>query len=285
MTQPVRRQITREGGAMSYLEWDNAHPALHFAHANGFNAETYCTLLSPLAGQLHIYASDARGHGLTTLPSTTAHLKDWQIYREDLSALLQAIHPGPLILAGHSKGSIVSMMLAAMFPARVRALLLVEPVLVPEHARLTPANPDAPPSLAVRAAKRRAVFPSLQAAFEAYRGRGAFQTWDEQTLRDYLKGGMVPTGDGDEVQLACAPSWESQSFESTPMGAAKLAARIRCPMTVLHASDGTAGAGEVATLAKAKPDARLIHVPGATHFLPMEHPEIVRREILRIAHA
>jgi len=269
---------------MSYLEWGNTHPALHFAHATGFNAETYCQLLAPLSARLHILASDSRGHGFSTLPESTAQLKGWTVYRDDLGALLNAVHPGPLILAGHSKGAIISMMLAAQFPARVRALVLLEPVLVPEH-RPSVLPADAPPSLAVRAARRRAVFPSADAAFESYRGRGAFTTWPEAMLRDYLKGGLIRTGNGDEVRLACAPAWESQSFDSTPTGAAKLAAKLRCPLTVLHASDGTAGAAQVAELLKAKPDARLVHVPGATHFLPMEHPELVREEILRIAHA
>jgi pimeloyl-ACP methyl ester carboxylesterase len=271
---------------MSYLEWDNAHPALHFAHANGFNAETYTALLEPLSDRFHVFASDARGHGLTTLPESTAQLKDWTVYRDDLSALLHAVHPGPLVLAGHSKGSIISIMLAAMFPARVRALVLAEPVLVPEHmVRPAVMPPDAPPNLAVRAAKRRAVFPSREAALDAYRGRGAFSTWPEQVLVDYLKGGMIRTGNGEEVRLACQPAWESRSFESTPSGAAKLAAKVRCPMTVLYAGNGTASAQEIQVIAKAKPDARLIHVPGATHFLPMEHPELVRAEIVRIAHA
>ena len=57
------------GGEVSYLEWENSGPALHFAHANGFNAETYRRLLQPLASLFHIFALDMRGHGFTTLPT------------------------------------------------------------------------------------------------------------------------------------------------------------------------------------------------------------------------
>ncbi len=284
MSEPVRRQINREGGVISYLDWENAHPALHFAHATGFNAETYRSLLQPLSEKLRILASDSRGHGFTTLPQSTAQLKGWTVYRDDLAALLQAVHPGPIILAGHSKGAIISMMLAAKFPQRVRALVLLEPVLVPDDVVRPASVPDGPPNLAVRAARRRATFPSFDAAFENYRGRGAFTTWPEEMLLDYLKGGLIRTENGEEVRLACAPAWESQSFESTPAGAAKLAANVHCPVTVLHASDGTAGAAQIAVLAKAKPDTRIVHVPGASHFLPMEYPQIVRDEILHIVH-
>ena len=41
---------------MSTLEWENDGPALHFAHANGFNAQTYQSLLQPLSGRFHIHA-------------------------------------------------------------------------------------------------------------------------------------------------------------------------------------------------------------------------------------
>ena len=282
MHQPLRRQINIRDGAVSFLEWPGDGPALHFAHATGFNAETYRSLLAPLAGRFHIFASDARGHGFTALPETTDDLKGWIVYRDDLRAFLDAVHPGPIVLAGHSKGAIVSMMVAALRPARVRALVLIEPVLVPGDRAMAVRSGDAPPDLAVRAAKRRAVFASFDAAFEAYRGRGAFATWPDETLRDYLKGGLVETGNGDEVRLACAPSWESQSFQATAVGAAKLAADVRCPLTVLYASDGTASAPEIQVLAAAKPEARLVHMPGATHFLPMEHPDIVRKEIERV---
>jgi pimeloyl-ACP methyl ester carboxylesterase len=292
MSDPTRKEFVRDGGAMSYLEWTGpSRTALHFAHANGFNAETYRTLLSPLADRLHIFASDARGHGFTTLP-TSEGPKNWLVYRNDLDALLAHVHPGPIVLAGHSMGAIASLMFAVAHPERVRALVLVEPVLVPamhplrrQFARAMKRFTNGEPDLADRAAKRRDRFASFDAVFAAYRGRGAFQTWPEEMLRDYLRGGLVATGNGDEVRLGCTPAWESESFRSTPSGASRLTARLHCPLTVLHADDGTARASEIAIIRRSKPDARILRVGGATHFLPMEFPDIVREEILRAAHA
>jgi len=48
MNEPVRETIPLSQGAVSCLSWKGDGPVLHFAHANGFNAETYRTLLSPL---------------------------------------------------------------------------------------------------------------------------------------------------------------------------------------------------------------------------------------------
>ena len=42
----IRKSAALTDGAVSYLEWDGDGPALHFAHANGFNALTYRTLLA-----------------------------------------------------------------------------------------------------------------------------------------------------------------------------------------------------------------------------------------------
>jgi len=100
MTLPQRKQVAFEDGAFSYLEWEAeaGAPALHFAHATGFNAETYRTLLQPLAGRFHIYAADLRGHGFTTLPADPAAFKGWQSYGEDLARFLRRVVNVPRFL-------------------------------------------------------------------------------------------------------------------------------------------------------------------------------------------
>ena len=49
MTEPQRRSMPFDDGTISYLEWTDAPagaPLLVFAHANGFNAFTYRSLLA-----------------------------------------------------------------------------------------------------------------------------------------------------------------------------------------------------------------------------------------------
>ena len=131
MNAPARRILPLSDGNISYLEWEGSGPTFHFAHATGFNAETYVPLLAPLADKLRILASDARGHGFTTLPTGPGVARNWAIYREDLAKFLAATIKAPAILAGHSMGATVSAMIAAAFPDRVKALILIEPVLPP----------------------------------------------------------------------------------------------------------------------------------------------------------
>lgn len=283
MNTPARRSLSLSDGNISYLEWEASGPTLHFAHATGFNAETYVPLLTPLSDRLRILASDARGHGFTTLQTAPGLARGWNIYREDLAKFLDATATAPAILAGHSMGATVSAMIAAAFPDRVKALVLIEPVLMPNILRLLSWIPFRPPSidLASRAERRRATFASFDAALASYRGRGAFRTWPEEFLAAYLKGGLVP--DGDEMRLACAPAWEAQTFRSTPFGAAGLGRKIRCPVTLLYAEQSTPPESECRAFARAHGNTRLLKVPGTTHFLPMERPDLVREEIARFA--
>jgi pimeloyl-ACP methyl ester carboxylesterase len=102
-------------------------------------------------------------------------------------------------------------------------------------------------------------------------------------LVDYLKGGLVATGNGSEMRLACAREWEAANFRNAPDGISSIASGVKCPLTVLHAQNGTASGGEVAVVARLAPQARIVPVPDTTHFLPMERPDLVREEILRFA--
>ena len=111
-----RTNLATSRGEFSVLRWDAAGrsaPLLHFAHANGFNAQTYVRLLGPLSERFRIVAWDARGHGLTNASADPAMLgRDWSVYVDDLCAVVETLGE-PLVLAGHSLGAVVSMELAA----------------------------------------------------------------------------------------------------------------------------------------------------------------------------
>jgi pimeloyl-ACP methyl ester carboxylesterase len=284
----ARKLLPVPEGAISCLEWEGTGPLVHFAHATGFNAETYRNLLTPLAERFRIAAADQRGHGFSTLPASPGRAKGWKVYRDDLVQILDRLADGPVILSGHSMGGTVSLMAAALRPERVAGLVLVEPVMIPRTTAIfqflsrfgNGGNPRS--SMADRAAQRRNSFPSFEAALTAYTGRGAFRTWPSCIVADYLRGGLVEDPAAHAMRLACRPAWEAETFRSTPFGAAALARRLKCPITVLYGTiASTCAASEVRILARA--GARLVKVEGASHFLPMERPELVREEIVRLA--
>lgn len=279
----MRRAIALRNGQLSCLEWPNPRaPMVLFAHANGFNAQTYRGLLAPLADSLHIVACDLRGHGRSLLATGEGLAKNWTVFRDDLIAAAEQISSEPVLLAGHSLGATSSLMAAAHTPGRVRALLLIEPVLIP---RLRQGAEEGAGDLARRAERRRDVFPSFEAAYNAYRGRGIFASWPDGTVADYLHGGLI-AGDDGSVRLACTPEWEAAIFRGAPHHTAPLAGEVRCPMTiVVGTQDSAANQQQLSVIRKLRPDARIVVVEGASHFLPMERPDVVRDELLRLAQA
>lgn len=272
--EPARRDVHLADGDVRLLDWGGDKPAVHFTHANGFNAETYVPILGPLAGEARVLASDLRGHGFTTLPADPAAHTTWLTYPADLIRVLEAIGAGPYVLAGHSMGGTTSLIAAAMRPDLVRGLVLFEPV-----ARSFPDFIDRETiPLVVNTMKRRAVFPDLAAAKAAYTGRGAFKTWPEETLDAYLKGGFKPDPEG--VRLTSDPKWEAQNFRLGPSGITDAIGKIKCPIAVFTGTvESTTGDEVLALIRTHHPAAHIEVVEGATHFLPMEHPDLVRRAI------
>ena len=221
MSSPRRLSVPIDNrwgaGEMAVLDFgDPNRPVdLIFSHANGFNAATYRSLLSPLSASLRIWAPDLRGHGRSTLPTFARPKTSWLDHRDDLLALLAAIDGPPVVLAGHSMGGTASLLAAAERPERVSSLVLFDPVIwkrsavfafnLPFAHKLMKAIPIAKATL-----RRRSQFDSREQAMTAYRGRGAFKGWPDMVLADYLSDGLAETPDG--FVLAAAPAWEAANY-------------------------------------------------------------------------
>lgn len=287
--EPRKRTTPITGGEIAGLEFGPTDRPIDivFVHANGFNAQTYRTLLSPLAASLRILAIDQRGHGATTLPADPEGRRSWRDLRDDLVGLLDALDGPPVVLAGHSMGGTVSLLAAAERPERVRGLVLLDPVIMPRlvmlyakaswvSGRFWKRMPMVQSTL-----RRRAVFESREAAFAAYKGRGAFKTWPETMLADYVAGGFVERLEGG-VELACAPAWEASNYAAQAHDPWRAVRRVRAPVRVLKAethSTCRAGAGFA-------PRGRGVSVEtlaGTSHFLPMERPDLVRDTLFEMA--
>lgn len=281
-----RRQFAVPGGNIAGLEFGPADRSLDvlFLHANGFNGGTYADILSPLGERLRVLAVDQRGHGRTTLPADPEAHDAWLVFRDDLLALLQALGETPTVLAGHSMGGTVSLHAAAERMDAAKRLVLFDPVVVTLE-RVAIAGPEGLKNspLAQGARRRRATFPDREAAFEAYSGRGAFKTWSEASLRGYLADGLLEGEDG-QVHLACRPEWEAANFGAHHHDTVGAFARAEIPIRVLKAEIGsTCGldAGEISRLTDGR--ARTETVPGTSHFLPMERPDLVREALSEAA--
>jgi pimeloyl-ACP methyl ester carboxylesterase len=288
--EPRRRMIRLPDGEMAAIDFGaESRPVdVVFLHANGFNALTYRSILAPLAATLRILAVDQRGHGASRLPADPSRLGSWKLYREDVLALLSTLDGPPPILAGHSMGGTVALLAAGKRPEATRGLVLFDPVVFPRLAALGAHLPWAARRIGRRtpiaeaAERRRAVFDSHEAAFAAYKGRGAFKTWTDVQLADYVAAGFRPRPEGG-VELACAPSWEAASFAGHAHDPWRALSRVRSPVSVLKAERGSTCRASPEALQRTNRQVTASVVQGASHFLPMERPDLVREALLDAA--
>lgn len=238
-----------------------------FLHANGLNAGAYRNLFSGLPGGIHVLAIDQRGHGSSDLPpyGSDGDRQGWSDLRDDLLEFLALLDARPAVLAGHSMGATVSLMAAATGSVADR-LLLFDPVWVP---------PGYASSIAAISKNRRRHFATRQEAYERLRGRGAFASWPDEALVDYLDTGLRPYADG--FALSCTPEWETSNFLMSVNPLADCLAKLEIPATVLTAATDSAWNLPAGQLIPA--GMTLSQIPGATHFLPIELPDLARKAI------
>ena len=103
-----RQNYPLRDGTLSALHFGNmSEPVrLVFLHANGFNAQSYRTLLERLG--VHVVAFDMRGHGQSGEMLQPSNIPNWHIFRDDCVEFFERHLPeltdGRVVLAGHSLG-------------------------------------------------------------------------------------------------------------------------------------------------------------------------------------
>ena len=284
-----RKNFTnRLGEEFSYLVHESTNSKLNFIffHATGFNAETYRILFEKLKtqfeDQINIYAIDQRGHGLSKARSDHAQLKSWDIFVEDGKEFIDSIE-GPVVCSGHSMGSIIAAKIASLYPDKVPHLFMIEPVLYGpleslKFRLMSLIKYNRGLSIADGAAKRRREFPSIEEAVSSYTGRGAFTTWSAEWIRNYLLGGSVSTPAG--IELSCTPEWEAATFRSSSMDTWKYLRKVKNHVMVVYGSVGStfsAQARKNLFMLGSNWDSE--YYKEASHFLPMEYPDSVIKDL------
>jgi pimeloyl-ACP methyl ester carboxylesterase len=246
-------------------------------HANGFCAGTYSPFVKHLTGDLHVMASDIRGHGSSQLPSSQ-RIHHWNIFAEDLKALIEKTMSPPIIGMGHSLGAVTTYIAAATYPRLFSCLILIDPTILPRRylwpmAVMRRFGLAAKIPLAKSARRRRKTFQGKKEALKRFAsGRGIFKYWSKDFVEAYLECGLLEK-DPETAVLKCDPEHEAQIFESVPLDVWTYASKISCPVLAIrgaHSGAFTVDAAE--RLGRLIPDFELITIPGAGHFVPMGKP-------------
>jgi lipase len=272
---PELMQVAARGLDFAVWHWPNSGPRVLFIHATGFHSRLWDHVVANLAGY-DCWAFDMRGHGRSAKPPPPYI---WREFGKDAAALMNEIDLTVDLGIGHSMGGHSLTLAAAQEPNRFRSLVLIDPIiLAPEHygnAELT----DHP------VLKRRNEWESWQYMFERFQGRKPFDTWKTEILKDYCQYGLLPDTAGNGYVLACPPPIEGSIYNQANDLNANIYAeieQIEAPVLIMHPKTSPSKKTEdliPADLFRRFKNGRDLLMPGQTHFIPMEVPEVVAEQI------
>lgn len=230
----------------TYYEAEGTGEPLVLLHGGLTTIETFGGLTPKLAQQYRVYLPERRAHGRT--PDVEGPIT-YEIMAQDTIAFMAAVGLPSAHLVGWSDGAVVGLLIALHRPDLVRKLVLIgqnvnQQGLPPEVIEMTKLDkmPDMLP-------------PMLQQTYAAVSPDGP-DHWDVVVDKIWQMIRTEPNIDLAELAKVLAPTLVIVADHDFP--------------TVEHA----------AAMQRSLPDSQLAVVPGATHGLPMEKPEVVSRLVL-----
>jgi pimeloyl-ACP methyl ester carboxylesterase len=230
------------GDVHTYYEVRGAGDAVILLHGGMCTAETFDGQAPALAEHYRVYVPERRGHGRTADvdgPIT------YEVMARDTIDFIEAADTGPAHLVGWSDGAIVGLLVALERPELVRKL-----VLIGQYSNDDGASPAV--KAMVDSFTPDSLPPFLRQLYEAVSPDGP----------DHF--GVV----FDKL----LPSWRAD-----PGITLEQLGGVQAPTLVLLGDSDLVTPEYGAAMARAIPQAQLGVVPGASHGLPMEKPEVVNR--------
>jgi pimeloyl-ACP methyl ester carboxylesterase len=232
-------------GLSMYYEAAGEGEPVVLLHGTGGTAESWTAQRELLTDWYRLYMPECRGHGRT---ADVEGPYTYEGFADDVAGFIEALGLGPVRLVGWSNGAKVALRLALRRPDLVQRL-----VLIGGHAS-------------------RDGETAQTTALSVEPGR----TWLAGTWRP---GYERLSPDGPEhfpvVEAKLNRMWREAA--PVPMDAV---ATLPMPLLVMQGDDDCVEIAHSAAIAGTAPDGRLAVVPGTSHILPLEKPEIVNLMLL-----
>jgi pimeloyl-ACP methyl ester carboxylesterase len=256
-------------------------PLLHFAHANAYPPGAYRALLTDLAQDHRVLAIRHRPLWPGSRPED---ISAWQEIADDLIRFFDQQGLIGAIGVGHSLGAVTTMMAALKRPELFRALVLIEPVFLPQNvldllkAGAALDDPYETP-LVKTALKRRDWWPSQEEAFARFRVKQVFGRWSDEALWDYVRYGTIDNENGG-VDLFYSPKWEARIYTLPPTGVWEMIPQVSHPTLGMRGHETNTITEEAwSSWQQMQPGAEFREILSSGHLLPMERPDEVAAEI------
>ena len=276
--QPTSQFVSANGLSHHYLDWGNpSAPPLLMLHGTGHCAQVWSYAARALRERFHVMAFDQRGHGDTGVPADGF---TFEALARDLLEVIRELALGPVDIVGHSSGGLAALIADSWQPGTIRRAVLAEVVIQRTEGS---SGPDLA-EVAARTRRKDATWESRRALYDGYRNRNAYRPWHEDVFRDFIDGIAREMPDG-KLALKCPPEAEARFYEdraSLDMLAHLGSCRAEYLLLLGNYSGPQAQTPEspgVMRFRQLLPSALVKPMGVGTHFLPMEHPDLVLHEI------
>lgn len=279
MRQPKIGRVELADITLQVAEWPGSGDPVLLLHATGFHSRCWDGIARRLA-DARLYAVDLRFHG----GSERSGEVNWQLMADDIEQLLLKLDLRKVVGVGHSIGGYLLAFAAARQRGRFKHLVLIDPVIFPRQQYVDRyAHPEGFDPARNPALKRKNQWRDAGEMYRRFHNRPPFDRWQAQILRDYCEHALREVPGESELQLACDPLHEAAIYVSQKGNEViyDLLPRLTLPVTLLRAAPDPENFYNFAAsptwpgLADALPDAREIYLPGMSHFIPMEDPDLV----------
>ena len=271
--------VAVNGVRLHVTDWGGEGSPVLFAHPTGFLGAVWRPVIAQMRASGfsgRVLTFDQRGHGLSSKPDQGY---EWPNFVGDVRQLISALELRDFLGVGHSAGATTLACASALDPGRARRLILIDPILFDPTMRELKRGRDNP--MAAKTRTRRLIWASREELFQSFRRRSPYETWTDEALRVYVEEGTFERPDG-EFELYCPGRIEAQIYQNADSidGFSCLAA-LRIPALIVRGErtdsfDETRAKRAISCLQ----EGRLLTVPNATHYVPMEQPRLVADVIL-----
>ena len=252
---------------------------IHFAHANGFPAQTYNKLFSYLENHYEINYLERHAHN-PKFPVSDG----WERLRDELREEIEKRYTQKIIGVGHSLGGILHFLVAVEKPELYRAIILLDAPIISRLSskgirvlKMLNLLDRFSPSQTTRF--RRNLWQSKEEVFEHFKEKEKFADFDADVLRDYAEHGTITTERG--IELFFKPSIEARIYRALPHDLPKTCGRLKVPAAYIGGTRSQeAKMARLSFMKKYFPFE--FHFLAGSHLFPLEKPQETA-EIIRAA--
>ncbi|MDP4727394.1 MAG: alpha/beta hydrolase [Desulfobacterales bacterium] len=274
MDSPEMIRTRGDGIDIQLALWKGEGRAILCVHGLTANCRCWDTMAASLAPRHKLIALDLRGRGLSEKPTEGYYVEQ---HCRDIGAVIENLGIERPILMGHSLGALIALVFTALRPEQTSGLVLVDGAGCLTEEQLEKVLTGIKPALD----RLGLVFPSFDAYTARLKQAPFLNPWSE-ALECYFRYEIEEVPDG--VRSRVRPEHIREEIENLEeIDAADFYPRVRCPVLILHATEGTLSPDDrvlpesaVQRMLKEIPDARCVPVDGTNHYSILFQPSPTR---------